>query len=224
MAARYEQIEYPLEQVVSVERWEEDDLTYERVQNVLALLTRSYACMEDERYLADPLPQGAIAQHFQPNNNDRIVHHRDRMLEAMANGSQYWLAHNGSIQGLIKFSPSRANILQDLRLSRANVYINDIVVDPQYRGRGIGSAMLHTALAYGGYSPRKVVALHQYAGSQANGWFADIGLQPTGSYEDHRIEGHVVAQELVDSGKLMVGGVIKNLLARRPALARATVR
>ncbi|MEO8105368.1 MAG: hypothetical protein ABI602_03455 [Candidatus Saccharibacteria bacterium] len=184
----------------SVHRLQRPTVNLHVARKILELTAASYA-----HQFEDPAMQQGLAT-IQPGTmrtrflgpelaNIRQMYHMNR---ALVRGSRYWqigqidghptaadLANPelSDIAGLLKATPARPNLGQQLHLRPPDCQVsafvveaplpNDVLIDKPHR---LGSMLLHAALAYDDYDPSAKVAVDSFVGSDANAWFGRLGL------------------------------------------------
>ena len=180
------------------------------------------------------LPIGATAGHFNVYDSDVVRQRRQRMQQFIDAGHTYVGARvtddEGNVQGedslagFIKFGPSRG-WLQKLGVLSPNMFIGDLAVIPDRQNNAIGSTLLHAATGFGGFDPRRKLALHGFKDSSVNNWFLELGFEAKSraAIEDVEIGSYKLPQTLyVSEQGLTIGGLRQRLEDRHPSLAKAT--
>jgi hypothetical protein len=168
---------------VIVERLHPEDLSENIARGALTIMMRAYTDAFEGKNARPHMPDGTMAEHFAPHDDQRVKTEVGRMAAYMARGSQYWFARRGESSdeaataepvGLVKVSPSRASFAQKLRIAPPNMYINDIAVT--LGSEGVGTQLLHAVSEYGGFDKERTAVLDAYKGTQAQEWFQRLGF------------------------------------------------
>lgn len=99
------------------------------------------------------VPRSAVEAYFNPDNPVLVGEQASNMQQwTETQSSQYWVAsvpegEDSTVVGMLKVSPSRPRLLARVE----NMYINDVLVTPAMQRRKVGTAMLRTAIRFGGY-------------------------------------------------------------------------
>lgn len=173
---------------ITVERLQPEAVARRTAGHILGLVIAAYERQFEPGWFDErddmPLQRSTVRQTYQ--SGGAVYEQHQKMLRRMQNGGAYWVvrapiggsAEVGDFVGLANTTPSRASQLQKFGIVPPNCYLGNVLAHPAEQNMGIGSAVMHAALKFGGYSPRRQVAADVLTDNpQGVAFFEHRGLQ-----------------------------------------------
>ena len=161
------------------------------------------------------LTEGAVEKRFDPTKPEAVNAYARRIGRLASDGVVYWLAEAGDQEplGVLKASPSLSGWERRLtsgrpaaRNARANMYINDLMVNPDLQRHNIGRTLVHAAIVGGGYKPKATALASVYTqADQAAHFFEGLGFRYTTDLEDVTVFGDTYPLEQAQFEGLTLG-------------------
>lgn len=202
---------------------------------ITRLVVDAYTVQFEEPEGASPLlAQGTVAETF--GTTKAIASQASKLRNRLAAGGNYWYVSNDEpiitsqfvLLALANTTLSKHGTMQKLGWAPANCYLGNVIVSPaeqrsDTRKRRYGSAVMHTALKFGGFDMDRIVAADVLIDNPAAvAFFTNSGLTPEDTpVEPMQFEGGQTLRQVRYSGQLK--HVVNTMEDRWPMLARAIV-